>query len=134
LHCTPHFFISSEVYSNASSAMRDDTDSSSTESRIRDDDELIGLTETRQIMGGISISKSYTDPDLMALRIKMSEHRGDNALVRFIKREVYELRARRVAQAAADAPAIRRKIERQLELRRERYRQRRQALAAGVEK
>ena len=42
------------------------------DSNILDDDELINLDKTREIMGGISISTAYEDPELMALKISMT--------------------------------------------------------------
>ncbi|MEI9922581.1 MAG: hypothetical protein WDN50_02440 [Bradyrhizobium sp.] len=40
--------------------------------RILDDDDLITLDKTREILGGMSVATAYEDPDLMALKIKMT--------------------------------------------------------------
>jgi hypothetical protein len=91
-----------------------------TTGRIRDDDELIGLDETRGIMGGISVSTAYADPDLMALKINITAPGQRAKAIRFIKREVYALRAQRVARAEANAPRIRAETEARVEQRRTR--------------
>ena len=59
---------------------------------ILDDDELIDLGETRKIMGEISISSAYEDPELMALKISMTPPGRRTRMVRFIQREVRALR------------------------------------------
>jgi len=89
--------------------------------RIRDDDELIVLDETRAIMGGISVSTAYEDPELMGLKVNMSA--GDRrSQIRFIKREILALRAERVARAEVNAATIRAQTEARVELRRARQR------------
>jgi hypothetical protein len=93
-------------------------------SRVREDDELIDLTVTRGIMGNISISTAYEDPDLMALKIGMTAPGRRNRMVRFIRREVHALRAQRVARAEAAASTVRAQVEARVELRRAKQRQR----------
>jgi hypothetical protein len=90
--------------------------------RIRDDDELIVLDETRAIMGGISVSTAYEDPELMGLKVNMSAGDRRSHLIRFIKREILALRAERVARAEANAPNIRAQTEARVEQRRARQR------------
>ena len=93
--------------------------SADTIGRIKDDDELIDLGETRKIMGDVSISSAYVDPELMALKIAMTPL--DSAaprMVRFIKREVHVLRAERVARAEANAAMVRAEVEARVEQRR----------------
>jgi hypothetical protein len=90
--------------------------------RIRDDDELIVLDETRAIMGGISVSTAYADPELMGLKVNMSAGDRRSHLIRFIKREILALRAERVARAEANAANIRAETEARVEQRRARQR------------
>jgi hypothetical protein len=104
--------------------MGDDTTTSTSISRIRPDDDLIGLDKMRAIMGGISVSTAYEDPELMALKISMTPPGRRTRRVRFIEREVLELRAQRVARAEADAPNVRAQTEARVEQRRARQRQR----------
>ena len=101
-----------------------DDDARSTAGRIRPDDEVIDTPETCAIMGGISVSTAYDDPELMALKIKIGGSTGRQARVRFIEREVHELRARRVEASQANADAIRVQTEKRLALRREKRRMR----------
>ena len=56
--------------------------------RILDDDELIDLEETRKILGGISISTAYNDPEPMTLRIDMTAKGRRVKMIRFVKREI----------------------------------------------
>ena len=102
--------------------MRDDA--SSAASRILPDVELIHTPKTCELMGDFSISAAYDDPELMALKIKIGGGTGPHCAVRFIKREVLDLRARRVARSEANAAAIRTQVERRLALRREKRRMR----------
>ena len=90
--------------------------------RIRDDDDLIGLDKTRAIMGDISVSTAYEDPELMALKINMTPPGRRTKRVRFIEREVLALRAERVARAEANAANVRTEIEARVERRRARQR------------
>jgi siroheme synthase (precorrin-2 oxidase/ferrochelatase) len=98
-------------------------------SRIREDDELIDLGETRKIMGDVSISSAYEDPELMALRISMTPPGRRTRMVRFIKREIHALRAERVARAEANAENVRAEVEARVEQRRARQRLRYRASA-----
>jgi hypothetical protein len=93
-----------------------------TNARIRDDDELISLDETRELLGGISVSTAYEDPELMALKISMTPEQRRTRMIRFIKREVLALRAERVARAEANAANVRAEIEARVERRRARQR------------
>ena len=101
-----------------------DDDASSTAGRIRPDDEVIDTPETCAIMGGISVSTAYDDPELMALKIKIGGGTGRQCRVRFIRREILELRAERVARSEANAAAIRAQVEKRLALRRSKRRMR----------
>ena len=58
----------------------------------------------------------------MALKIKIGGGTGRQGRVKFIKREVLDLRARRVARSEANAAAIRVQVEKRLALRREKRR------------
>lgn len=97
-----------------------------TATRIRDDDELIDLPESLEIMGGMSVSTAYSDPELMALKINMTAPGLRSRMVRFIKREIYGLRAQRVARRDAAADAVRTRIEAQIARRNARRRERQQ--------
>jgi hypothetical protein len=90
--------------------------------RIRDDDELIQLGETQKLLGGPSVSTMYEDAELMALKIPMTSEQRRTKRIVFIKREVLELRAERVARAEANAANIRAEIEARVERRRARQR------------
>ena len=91
---------------------------------IRDDDVVISLAETLPLMGGISISTAYDDPELMALKIDLSATGQNTKIIRFVKRKVLALRAKRVARSEANAAAIRVQIEKRLALRRSKRRMR----------
>lgn len=98
--------------------------------RILDTDELIELDETLSILGGMAISTAYTDADLMALKISMTAGEGRRSkAIRFIRREILELRARRVERASAKAANVAKAIEERVERRRERQRVRVRATA-----
>jgi hypothetical protein len=101
-----------------------------TTGRMRDDDALIQLDETRELLGGISVSTAYEDPELMALKISMTPEQRRTRMIRFIKREVLALRAERVARAEANAPNVRAEIEARVERRRARQRLAKRATAA----
>ena len=90
--------------------------------RIRDDDDLIVLDKAREIMGGISVSTAYCDAELMALKIPMTAGKRKTKMVRFIRREILELRAQRVALAEANAANIKAEVEARVERRRARQR------------
>ena len=90
--------------------------------RILDDDDLITLDETRTLMGGMSVATAYEDPDLMALKIKMTAGERRTKAVRFIKREVLALRAQRVERSEASAAKVRAEVEARVEQRRARQR------------
>lgn len=91
-------------------------------SRIRNDDELVVFNEARKIMGGPSVSSAYEDPELMALKIKMTPPGRRTKSIRFIRLEVLELRARRVAAAEASAETIKKEVEARVARRREKQR------------
>jgi hypothetical protein len=101
--------------------------SDETLARIKDDDELIVFNEVRKIMGGPSTSSAYEDASLMALKISMSPPGRRSKRVRFIRREVLELRAQRVAAAEASAETIKKEVEERVERRREKQRLRKRA-------
>jgi hypothetical protein len=88
--------------------------------RIRPDDTLITRPEVQVIMGGLSTSALYEDPDLMSLKVVVvaGEHGGPSRHVRWISREVHELRARRVARSEEKAAGVRTAIEQRRERRR----------------
>jgi hypothetical protein len=92
--------------------------------RILPDDQLIDVAETRAIMGGISTSAAYDDPGLMALKIKIGDGTGRQCRVRFIRREILNLRAQRVTRSEANAAGIRAQVEKRLALRRKKRRMR----------
>jgi hypothetical protein len=100
------------------------TDTADITTRIRDDDQLIGLDDVRRIMGDISVSTAYADPELMALKISMTPGERRTRMIRFIAREAYALRAQRVARAEASAAHVRAQTEARVERRRARQRQR----------
>jgi hypothetical protein len=108
--------------------MGDDTRTST--SRIREDDTLDDLDEARRIMGNISVSTAYADPELMALKINMTAPGRRGHLIRFIHRELHALRAERVARAAANAEIIRAETQARVEQLRVRQRLRYRAIAA----
>lgn len=98
--------------------MRDDD----TPRRIRDDDELIALDAVRDILGGMSVATAYVDGELMALKISMTAGERRTHSVRWIKREILELRAQRVERADANAETVKAEIAARVERRRERQR------------
>ena len=106
--------------------------SDDTEPRILDDDELIVLNETRRIMGGISVSTSYEDPELQRLKIKMTSPERKTKCVRWIRREVLALRAERVANAEANADDVVANVRGRIERRRIKQRERAIAKAAAI--
>jgi len=93
-------------------------------SRIRPDDELIKRPAVQAIMGGIATSTVYDDPDLMRLKINVTAAAESAHAVRWIAREVYDLRARRVARSEERAASVRAQIEARRERRRGRQRAR----------
>ena len=102
----------------------DSSSSSNAISRIRPDDELIKRPTVQQIMGGISISAVYDDPDLMSLKINLTAAGESTHAVRWIAREVLDLRARRVARSEERAASVRAQIEERRERRRTKQRAR----------
>jgi hypothetical protein len=99
-----------------------------TNPRIRDDDVLIDVPQTRELMGGISTSAAYDDPELMALKIKVGAEDSPQTRVRFIEREVRELLAQRVARSSASATARRAQAEKRAAQRRQKRRLRASAI------
>jgi predicted DNA-binding transcriptional regulator AlpA len=89
--------------------------------RIRPDDVLIRRPQVQQIMGGISTSSVYDDPALMALKINLTPAESPHA-VRWIEREVYELRAQRAALSAARGAVVAAQTEKRRALRRAKQR------------
>jgi hypothetical protein len=101
--------------------MRPDESNSTGFSRIRRDDVLIKLPAVRAIMAGMSTSAVYDDPDLMRLKINLMVTERSRA-VRWIEREIYELRAQRVARSTELGTNVPAQIERRRERRRARQR------------
>ena len=97
-------------------------------SRIQPDDVLIKRPVVQEIMGNISVSSVYADPDLMRLRVYVTPTVKSPHAVNWIEREVYELRAHRVAQSDARAAAAPARIGK----RRERRRIKREAASAST--
>jgi len=92
--------------------------------RIRPDDELIKRAAVQEIFGGISTSALYEDPELMGLKIDVTAAGKSPHMVRWIAREVHDLRAQRVARSEERAAAIRAQIEERRERRRAKQRAR----------
>jgi hypothetical protein len=92
--------------------------------RIRPDDRLIKRPVVQAIMGGISVSALYEDPDLMGLKLNVTAAGKSPHSVCWIEREVHELRAQRVARSEERAAAVRAQVEQQRERRRARERER----------
>ena len=92
--------------------------------RIRPDDELVKLPKVQQLMGGMSVSAVYDDPDLMGLKINVTAADESPHAVRWIEREVLELRAQRVARSEERAAIVRAQIEERRERRRAKQRAR----------
>jgi hypothetical protein len=90
--------------------------------RIRPDDVLIKLEPVKEIMGDVSTSTIYDDPDLAALKIVITGAEGRTRAVRWIAREVHELRARRVAASEQRAARARVLVEERRERRRAKQR------------
>ena len=67
--------------------------------------ELIDRPEVCKEMGGMSRSRSYTDPDINALAIPMTD--GERIVWRWAKHEIYELIAKRIALRDQQAEARR---------------------------
>lgn len=101
--------------------------------RILDDDELIDLEETRKILGGISISTAYNDPELMTLRINMTAKGRRVKMIRFVKREILDLRVQRAQRSEANVKKIREEVEARVERRRSRQRLRKRAAKVEAE-
>ena len=101
--------------------------------RILDDDELIDLEETRKILGGISISTAYNDPELMTLRINMTAKGRRVKMIRFVKREILDLRVQRAQRSEANVEKIREEVEARVERRRSRQRLRKRAAKVEAE-
>jgi hypothetical protein len=102
----------------------DGSGSSNAISRIRPDDELIKRPEVQRLMGDISVSAVYDDPDLMHLKINITAAGESPHAVRWIAREVLELRACRVARSEKRAASIRAQIEARRQRRRAKQRAR----------
>jgi hypothetical protein len=92
--------------------------SSDAVSRIRPDDVLIKRPSVQKIMGGISTSAVYDDPDLMRLKINLTAADESSHAVRWIEREIHELRAQRAARSAARGVVVAAQIEKRRERRR----------------
>ncbi|MDN3279095.1 hypothetical protein QWJ07_32860 [Frankia sp. RB7] len=90
--------------------------------RIRDSDELIDLAETRKILGDPSVSTAYEDPDLQALKVRMTPPGRRSQKVCWIRREILTLRAERVSLSEANAANVRAEVEQRVERRRTRQR------------
>ena len=87
-----------------------------------DDVEWIGRGEVQRLMGGVSTSTLYADPEIRALAIPLTPAGSRTKKVRWIKSEVIELRRQRIAAARAKAQAVREKVIAQNERSRERRR------------
>jgi hypothetical protein len=100
----------------------ENSSSGNSATRIRPDDVLIKRPAVQRLMGDISTSAVYDDPDLMRLKVSLVAT-GDSAhAVRWIEREVLDLRAQRVARSAERAANVGAEIERRRESRRARQR------------
>ena len=89
------------VTSDAERFMFDDDNlGSDTVSRIRPDDKLIRRPAVEAIMD-MATSTLYEDPELMRLKVVVTADDRHPHAVRWIEREVHELRARRVARSGA---------------------------------
>jgi hypothetical protein len=104
----------------------DNSSSNNAVSRIRPDDEMIDRREVQRVMGNVSISSVYADPDLMRLKVNLMAKDNRSRAVRWIAREIHELRARRVARSEERGA----NVEAQIEKRHERRRTRQRATAA----
>jgi hypothetical protein len=100
----------------------DSSGSSEAISRIRPDDELVKLPKVQHLMGDMSVSAVYDDPDLMGLKINVTAADESTHAVRWIEREVLELRAQRVARSEERATIVRAQIEERRTLRRAKQR------------
>lgn len=93
--------------------------------RMRADDELIKRPAVQRLMGGISTTAVYDDPDLMLLKIcLMPENKSARTrAVRWIAREVLDLRARRIARSEARAAQVHARVVKRHERRSKRARE-----------
>jgi hypothetical protein len=82
------------------------------------DDDLIDQEEVRREMGGMSVSSLYSDPELRALKVKMSAAGAAGKLARWVRGEVIALRNRRIAQSRVRAEGVRQRVVDQNERRR----------------
>jgi hypothetical protein len=90
--------------------------------RIRPDDTLIKLARVQTLMGQMSVSSIYDDPDLMGLKITVMAAGESTRAVRWIEREILDLRARRVARSEERAASVRARIDERRERRRAKQR------------
>jgi hypothetical protein len=88
-------------------------ESSGHSARMRADDRLIACPQVRRILGNVATSTLYLDPDVMSLRIYLTP-----GVVRWIEREIYELRDQRIALSGEREAATRAKVEQQRDRRR----------------
>lgn len=100
----------------------DNNSDSGSATRIRPDDVLIKRPAVQHLMGGISTSAVYDDPDLMRLKISLVATGASAHAVRWIEREVLDLRAERVARSTERAASVGAEIEKRRERRRARQR------------
>jgi hypothetical protein len=103
---------------------KDTSGSSDPINRIRSEDELIKRSEVQHLMGDISVSTIYDDPDLMRLKINVTAADESTHAVRWIRREIHELRAQRVARSEKRAASVRARIEQRRARRRAKQRAR----------
>jgi hypothetical protein len=96
----------------------------------RDDDELIDRSETKRLLGNVSTSSLYADPEVRALAIPLTEPGKRVKLVRWLRREILELRDQRIARARENSEAVRLDVIARNERRAEKRRQQRQAAPA----
>jgi hypothetical protein len=83
---------------------------------------LVKLPKVQHIFGGISVSAVYEDPDLMGLKVNVTAAGESTHAVRWIEREILELRARRIARSEEQAASVRARIEERRERRRAKQR------------
>jgi hypothetical protein len=94
-----------------------------------DGDDLIGRDEVRRLLGDPSVSTLYSDPEVRALALPLTEPGKRVKRVRWLRREILELRRRRISKARENAEAVRRDVVERNKRRREKRRQQQQQRA-----
>ena len=87
------------------------------------DEDLIDRNEVRRLLGDPSVSTLYADAEVRALAIPMTAPGKRVKMVRWVRREILELRRQRIAKARENAEAVRQQVTAQNERRREKRRQ-----------